>query len=149
MYSREAVFESRTDLVLFDPATLKYLTGCGSSASKLDMQRYVQLDTMDPSPIQNDEADAFCIGKFATRFMAVRNGTVEPDGLSDTERRVFLQRTKRKKLMSGGTVTKKTAHVFRENSRFFEFSRVPPGDVALPDKASINPDLLDWLDAAD
>ena len=149
MYSREAVFESRTDLVLYDPTTVKYLTGCGSSASKQDMQRHVQLDTMDPAPIQNDEADAYIVGRFAVRFMQVRSGALKPGDLTAQEKRVFLQRTRKRKLALGGTVTKKTAQVFRENSRFYEFSRVPPGDTSLPDKSSINPKLLEWLDSED
>lgn len=149
MFSREAVFEARKDLVLYDPTTLKYLTGHGSKASKQDMQRFVQLDTMDPAPIQNDEADAYCVGRFTVRFMEVRSGLLGPEALTAQEKRVFLQRTRKRKLALGGTVTKKTAHVFRENSRFFEFSRVPAGETSLPDKSSINPELLEWLDSED
>jgi Holliday junction resolvasome RuvABC endonuclease subunit len=147
MYSREAVFEARKDLVLFDPTTLKYLTGRGSQASKQDMQRFVQLETMNPNPIQNDEADAFCAARFATRFMQVREGLLDPDDLSKFEKRVFLQRTRKVKRVLGGSVTKRTAHVFRENSRFFAYSKVPQGDVDLPDKDAINPDLLKWLES--
>lgn len=147
MYSREAVFEARKDLVLFDPTTLKYLTGQGSQASKQDMQRFVQLNTMDPRLIQSDEADAFCAAMFATRFMKIRDGSLNPNALSKFEKRVFLQRTKKKKLALGGSVTKRTAHVFRENSRFFAFSKVPKGDLSLPDKDMISQDLLKWLES--
>jgi Holliday junction resolvasome RuvABC endonuclease subunit len=147
MYSREAVFGARKDLVLFDPATLKYLTGYGSQASKQDVQRFVQLDTMDPQPIQNDEADAYCAAMFAARFMSVRGGELGPDSLSKFEKRVFLLRTKKVKRALGGSVIRRTAHVFRENSRFFAFSKVPPGEVSLPDKDAIDPALLSWLES--
>ena len=144
MYSREAVFAARKDLVLYDPTTLKYLTGFGASASKQDMQKYVQLDTMDPVVINNDEADAYCVGHFATRFMMIRSGDLDPSSISKQEKRVFLSRTKTVKTVRG-KVRRRSAHVFRENSRFFEFSKVPPGSVNLPDKDAIDPTLLTWL----
>ena len=147
MYSREAVFESRTDLVLFDPTTLKYLTG-KSDASKSDMQRFVQLQTMDPDPLQADEADAFCAAHFAVRFMKVRSGELDPDAISRQERRVFLQRTKTVKTIRGKR-RRRTAHAFRENSRFFQFSKVPEGSTDLPDKDLVEPGLLAWLEDQD
>lgn len=145
MFSLEAVFERRKDCVLFDPTTLKYMIG-KSNLAKSDIQKYVQIDTLSTKQIDNNEADAYCIAKFACRFMQLRAGTVTPDDLTENERRVFLTREKKRKRTDGSLTIKKTAHVFRENSRFFEFSRVPVGSVSLPNKSDINRSLLDWLD---
>ena len=146
MFSLEAVFEARKDCVLFDPTTLKTLIG-DARASKSHVQKFVQFDTMDVKQINNNEADAYCIAREASRFMMLKNGSLDPDGLSEPERRVFLTKTKRVKgRMDGLPSVKNTAHAFRENSRFFQFSHVPPGDVALPRKEAIRPDLLKWLE---
>jgi Holliday junction resolvasome RuvABC endonuclease subunit len=146
MFSLEAVFEARKDTVLFDPSTLKSMAAGKGSASKADMQRAVQLDTMNPGQVQSDEADAYCVARHAARFLMLRSGALTPDDLSPREKRVFLERKRRRKLMGKGVVVRRTAHVFRENSRFFTFSSVPPGDVKLPAKSMIDQGLLSWLE---
>jgi len=148
MFSLEAIFEYRKDCVLFDPTTLKFLVG-KSTFGKMDMQRFVQLDTMDPKVINNDEADAYCVARFASRFMNLRSSNLDPSDLSENEKRVFLQRTRKLKSAAGIQRVKRTAHAFRENSRFFCFSQVPRGDVKLPSRGQINPDLLKWLSDED
>lgn len=144
MFSLEAVFKHRKDCVLFDPVTLKYLVKKGG-ADKFDMQRFVQLDTMSPEVINSDEADAYCCAKFCARLLEMQAGVIEPEDLTKHEKRVFLER-KRKVKRGGKKITQRTAHAFRENSRFFQFSRVPEGNVDLPAKSSINSTLLAWLD---
>jgi Holliday junction resolvasome RuvABC endonuclease subunit len=146
MFSLEAIFARRRDCVLFDPTTVKYMVG-KSTFAKSDMQRFVQLDTMSSGTIDNNEADAYCIARFAARFMEVRAGMLAPEDLSDNERSAFLTRTKKRKRSDGSLSLRKTAHVFRENSRFFEFSRVPEGSVDLPTKSDINSMLVRWLEA--
>ena len=146
MFSLEAVFEKRKDCVLFDPTTLKFLTGKATS-TKMDMQRFVQLDTMSPSIIQNDEADGYCIARFAARFILTRDGKLPTADLSTNEQKVFLTRSRKLKSATGVNIQKRTAHVFRENSRFFSFSKVPSGNILLPSKSQIDPKLLAWLDA--
>ncbi len=151
MYSSEAIFEKRLDLVLYDPATLKLLAKGDpakrkGSMSKMDMQHKVQLDTMDPSPIDNNEADAYLVALYAARFKRLRDGTIDPALLEPSERQVFLERTRRVKT-AAGMVTKKIAHVFRENSRFFTFSKIPIGDISLPEKSAIRPEVLEFLDS--
>jgi Holliday junction resolvasome RuvABC endonuclease subunit len=148
MYALEAIFEQRKDCVLFDPTTLKFLTG-KATASKSDMQRFVQLDTMDTEIINNNEADAYCIAKFAARFLEVRDGTLPPWGLKESEKRTFLTKTRKIKTASGNKIVKRTAHTFRENSRYFAFSKIPSGSVNLPSKSSINSSLLEWLESSD
>lgn len=150
MFSLEAVFEARKDTVLFDPTTLKLMAAGKGDAGKGDMQKAVQKDTMSPEQIQNDEADAYCVAKHAARFFMFKNNSLHVDELSPQEKRVFLERkkkTKRKSADSGmPAVVKRTAYVFRENSRFFSFSSIPSGDVKLPEKSQIDPNLLSWLE---
>lgn len=146
MFSLEAAFEARKDCVLFDPATLKLLARSDpklkkGQMSKLDMQRVVSFDTMDPSLIDNNEADAYCVAMFAARLKRVLNGSVQPSSLTPSEKHVFLGRKK----ISPGRKIKRMAHVFRENSRFFRFSSVPVGDVSLPKRSEIRPELMTFL----
>jgi Holliday junction resolvasome RuvABC endonuclease subunit len=147
MFSLEAVFEKRIDCVLFDPTTLKFMSTGKSNAGKLDMQRFVQMDTLDPNPIQNDEADAFCVARAAARFMELKDNILSADDLSLNEKKVFLTRIRKKKTATGARIIKRTAHIFRENSRYFSFSKVPAGDVTLPSKSMINSELLNWLES--
>lgn len=148
MYSLEAAFQFRIDTVLFDPVTLKMISTGRGDASKSDMQRAVQLDTVNPDTIMADEADAYCVAKHAARFMLLRSGDLSPDDLSKKEKSAFLERKRKKKSILGKTViVKRTAHIFRENNRFFSFSSIPEGDVNLPDKSMINSDLLQWLES--
>lgn len=146
MFSLEEIFKSRKDCVLFDPTTLKYLIG-NSKYGKSDMQKFVQLDTLCSGVIDNNEADAYCIAREASRFRLLASGKISPDSLTPNEQSTFLTKNRKKKRTDGRVVVQRTAHVFRANSRFFEFSRVPQGSVSLPDKASINPDLLSWLES--
>lgn len=150
MYSLEAIFEKRLDCVLYDPAILKKLAKEDprkpGSLSKMDMQRKVQLDTMDSAMIDNNEADAFLVAKYAARLKRLLDGSLDPTDLTLSERSVFVERTKRVKTMAG-IVRKRMAHAFRENSRFFSFSKVPAGNVALPEKSTIRPEILQFLDS--
>jgi len=150
MFSQVPVFDRRRGLVLYDPTTLKYLakedpSRRKGSMGKADMQRQVQLDTMDTRVIDNNEADAYLVAKYAARFMEMRAGAVRPEDLTPSERAVFLGRVRKVKT-AAGTRTKKVAHAFRENSRFFDFGRVPEGSVRLPQKAAISQDLTRFLD---
>lgn len=152
MFSLVPIFAARKDVVLFDPTTLKYLAredpSKKGSMGKLDMQRKVQVDTMDPKVIDDNEADAYLVAKFSARMIRLVNGSLKPDDLTEAEKRVFLTREKTVKRM-GQKVKRRVAHAFRENSRFFRFSLVPPGDVALPTKSLIRPDILDFLSSLD
>lgn len=145
MFSLEPIFELRKDCVLFDPTTLKHLVS-KSGSGKTEMQRFVQIDTMDPAVIDNNEADAYCVAREACRFTLTKEGLIPEDDLSPNERSVFLERKRRVKSSSSGVRLKRTAHAFRENSRFFNFSKIPPGDVNLPQKSMIRASLLEWLE---
>lgn len=144
MFSLEAIFEHRIDCVLFDPTTLKFLAG-NARADKAHMQRFAKLDQMSANQMQSDEADAYCVAKFATRFLELHRGIIQPDDLTDPEKRVFLERQKKTKRL-GKMVIKRTAHIFRENNRFFQFSKIPAGNINLPTKSQIDDSLLKWLE---
>lgn len=149
MFSLEAVFDRRKDCVMFDPSTLKLLARGDpktrrGAMTKLDMQRQVQLDTMDSSVINNNEADAYLVAKYAARFFKMQSGSLAPEDLTPAERSVFITRSRKVKTLSG-TVKKRVAHVFRENSRYFSFSKIPAGSVCLPGKSEVNPDILRFL----
>jgi Holliday junction resolvasome RuvABC endonuclease subunit len=149
-YSLEAAFLHRKDVVLFDPATLKSLVkGTNPNAkgimTKLDMQKFVMLDTMDTKMVHDGEADAYCLAYFASRFYKVLDGTLDPADLNPSEYRIFLGKTKTVKTVKGN-VKKRTGHAFRENNRFYRYSAIPPGSVDLPRKNAIRPELLKYLE---
>lgn len=149
-FSMAEVFLARKDCVLFDPATREFLVREDPKLKKgkihkSDVQRYVQLDTMDPKVIDNNEADAYAIAKFAARLWQLRRGEIRPEDLTPAESRKFIGMTRRVKTLAG-TRVKRTAHAFRENARFFEFSRVPQGSVSLPDRGAISPSIVQYLE---
>jgi Holliday junction resolvasome RuvABC endonuclease subunit len=148
MYSIEAIFEKRINCVLFDPATVKYLVKGDpkkkGTIQKLDVQRFVQLDTLDTKIINNDEADAYAIARFSWRFQLLKDGLIKPEELSQSEFNTFIGRTKKSNCGMGSA--KRTAHVFRENSRFFDFSKVPNGRIDLPKKSDISKSILEYLE---
>lgn len=112
--------------------------------AKSDMQRAVQLDTMDVRVIDNNEADAYLVAKYAARFAGLNSGAVHPASLTPSETAVFLGRKRRVRTGKSSRV-KRVAHAFRPNSRHFEFSKVPQGSVTLP-KKSINQELLEFIE---
>jgi len=141
-FSLVVAFEARKDVVLFDPATREYLVREDPKLKrgkihKLDVQRYVQRDTMDHKIINDNQADAYVIGKFAARFMELLNGKISPEDLTPSEYQKFIGMTRKKKTLSGVKEIK-TAHVFRENHRFYQFSKVSIGDSKLPKKSKID-----------
>lgn len=149
LYSLEAIFEARLDCVLFDPSTVKYLARVDpknnkKKMDKIDMQKYVAADTLNPTFIDNNEADAYIVAKFCSRMIQTADGLIDPKNLTPAEYSVFIGRTKTIK-RSGSKLIKRTAHIFRENSRHYRFSNVPFGDVNLPVKNNINPVLLNFL----
>ncbi len=144
MFALEPIFERRKDCVLFDPTTLKLMSTGKSAASKADMQKAVQIDRMSTEMVQSDESDAYHVAKGAARFLMLWRGELSPEDLTEHEQRVFLKRVKKPKKASRAPV-RKMAHVFRQNSRFYEMSRIPPGSVSLPDRSEIRPELLEWL----
>jgi Holliday junction resolvasome RuvABC endonuclease subunit len=150
MFSLVPIFEARLNCVLFDPATLKSLakedpTKKKGDMSKLDMQRRVQIDTMDPHVIDNNEADAYLVGLYTARLIELIKGSIPIECLTPAERRIFVLRTKKIKTLKGKKICR-IGHIFRENNRYFNFSNIPLGIVTLPEKSQINPKLLEYLE---
>lgn len=152
-FSLEAIFEKRIDCVTFDPTTLKYLAKGDpirnkGQMGKLEMQRFVQLDTMDAELIDNNEADAYSVSYFSARFRQLHQGIIGPDDLSPSERRKFVTVSRQKKTVIGKK-TVQTGHLFRENKLFFQFSKIPPGDISLPRRDQIPTNILNYLESMD
>lgn len=148
MFSSEAVFEARKDMVLYDPSTVKYLSTGNNQADKSDMQRYAQIMLKTTGNMGSDEIDALWVAHHAVRMYQLKNGIIGPEDLSKEEKRVFLQRTKKRK-NAIGTIIKRTSHLFRENNRYFMYSKVPQGSILLPPKDEIREDIKNWLDMVD
>lgn len=141
LFSLESIFKHRKDVTFFDPSTLKSLVRGNSSKkgqiNKIDVQRFVSLDMMDPKLLPNDEADAYALGYFAARLFGVLDGSVPPGSLSESEKRVFIEKTRKIKTLKG-SVVKPNAQIYRENSRIFRFSKLGSNEIQLPKKSSIN-----------
>ena len=138
LYVNEAVYLRRRDVVHFDPLSLKLLAKEDPSVRqgkmfKADMVAMAKADT-GISRWNADEADAYHIAQFAARFLLVLDGHIDEDVLSPSERHVFLRQ---KVITRGGKtaiIKSKTSAVegrtvglgtlFRENDRFFRFSKV-------------------------
>lgn len=148
IFSLVPIFERRIDCALFDPATLKALAKGDpkkkGKMGKMEMQRAVQIDTSDPHPINDNEADAYLVALFTAKLYGVIRGQNSVESLSPAEKRVFIEKTKKIKTIKGSKI-KRTGHVFRENNRFYEFSKVPKGSIDLPKKSDINPEILKFL----
>ena len=127
LFVNEAVYSRRRDVVYFDPVTLKFLakedpTIRKGKMFKADMVALAKADT-GISRWNADEADAYHLSRFSARFYQLLNGEIDPDVLLPSETHVFT----RSKLITRGDGTEKSVGVgtlFRENDRFFRFSRL-------------------------
>lgn len=146
-FSMLAAYDKRVDCVLFDPATRESLIrgDLRGKIHKSDVQKYVQLDTMSTQILDNNEADAYVIGKFAGRFKLLADSKLRPDVLTPAELRIFFEKTKNVKT-AASVKQKKIGHLFRENERFFRFSNIPIGDHILPKKKVLDDDILSRLE---
>jgi len=136
IYSMESVFNNRIDCVLFDPTTVKYLAG-NAKADKKYMQNYVKEDTSMLEIIGNDEADAYCIAKFASQFYLFANESISVDELTKQQKHVFLERKRTRKTLIGKK-TIRTAHLFKENKRYYRFSKVDKDEIMLPKATDVS-----------
>jgi hypothetical protein len=148
-FSQIPIFEHRKDFALFDPATLKSLAKGDpkkkGTMGKMEMGRVVQLDTRNPKMIDDNEADAYLVAMFAAKLFSVLRGEIGIESLSPAEKRVFIEKIKKVKTLKGVKI-KRSGHAFRENNRFFEFSKIPKGDVYLSEKSAVNPNILSYLE---
>ena len=147
MYCLEAAFNHRRDVVLFDPATVKFLAKMQPGKSlftKADMIQVVKNDILSDEDIDNNEADAYVVAKYANRFYRLLNGHMDPDLLEPNESKVFIERTKKSKKGST-TITKRISHIFKENHRYFLFSKIPEHTKKLPSISEIPNSIVNFL----
>jgi hypothetical protein len=127
LYVNEAIYLQRRDAVYFDPSTVKSLAKEDPSVRqgkmfKADMVNMARADT-DIVRWNNDEADAYHVARFAARFWLLLEGEIEEDVLLPSEKHTFMRtHTFVKGEHAGETVTGGT--LFRENDRFFRFSKI-------------------------
>lgn len=148
MYCLEAAFEARKDVVLFDPATVKFLAKRKPGKAifgKTEMISHVKTDIPTLNSIDNNEADAYIVAKYSSHFFRIIQESLDLQDLEENEYKVFLGRIKRHK--KGDSVThKRVAHLFKENQRYYAFSKVPRGSVKLPKISQINPAIVSFLE---
>ena len=89
---------------------------------KTDMVAMAKADT-GVSCWNNDEADAYNVARFAARFWLLLEGKIDEDVLIPSERHTFLNQHTFVKGEHAGE-THKYGTMFRENDRFFRFSRL-------------------------
>lgn len=148
MYCLEAAFEARKDVVLFDPATVKFLAKRKAGKSifgKTEMINHVKQDIPTLSSIDNNEADAYVVAKYASRFFLLRLSKIEISDLEENETKVFVGRTKTVK-RDNSSYQKRVAHLFKENQRYFSFSKIPRGSIKLPKISQIDPSIVNFLE---
>lgn len=151
-YSLETIFKNRKDVVLFDPSTLKSLVRGDASKTgmitKNDVLNFMKLDINYPVMVKSDESDAYAVSYFANRFFQFIRGNISVDELSDNERRIFAEKTKKIKTLRGPKL-KQSSHQWRENDRWFRFSAIPENSTKLPKKQAVLTRVLSLLGTQD
>lgn len=129
VYVAEAVYLERRDIVYFDPSTLKMLakgdpTLRKGKMFKTDMVDAAKADTGGKGRWNHNEADAYIAAKSAAQFWNFRSGRISEVDLTPAERQSFTRvHTFTKGAREGQTDRK--GLVYREDDRFFLFSKVP------------------------
>ena len=129
VYTNEAIYSRRKDVVYFDPGTVKMLVKGDHKARKgkmfkTDMVEAAKLDTQSTGKFNHNEADAYHIGRFAARFWLFLTGDLEESDLTPAEHQAFARvHTFQRGSKAGETV--KLGAVFKEGQRFFRFSTIP------------------------
>jgi len=127
LYVNEAIYTHRKDVVYFDPSTVKSLAKEDPNIRKgkmfkADMIAMAHADT-GISKWNNDEADAYHVARFAARFLLLLEGEITEDVLLPSEAHTFLRTHTFVKGKHEGE-THQDGTLFRENDRFFRFSKL-------------------------
>lgn len=142
LYVNEALHLCRKDVVYFDPTTLKMLAKMDPNVrrgtmDKGDMVEAAKSDTQIKKWHHN-EADAYLIARSAARFWKRESQLITDEDLTPSELRSFARvHTYQKGAKAGRTV--KAGLIFREDDRFFRYSKIPP----IPEEE----ELVKWLSA--
>jgi hypothetical protein len=128
LYVNEAIYLSRKDVVYFDPLTVKLLAKMdpGVRRGKMDKGDMVGAAKAETGIKRwsNDEADAYIIGRGAARFWELEYKELGDEELTPSERHSFTRvHTFKRGSKAGRTV--RDGLIFRENDRFFRFSKLP------------------------
>ena len=130
VYVCEAVYLHRKDVVFFDPQTVKRLVKMDPSIRRgsMDKRDMVEAARVDAGILKgkfdHNEADAYHVARFAARFWEFVNGVLKEEDLVPSELSAFYKTHKFKQgAKAGKTII--TGLAFRENARFFRFSKIP------------------------
>jgi len=126
LYTNEAIYSRRKDVVYFDPVTVKALTKVDPSVikgkmTKADMVDAAKADTGITGPFNHNMADAYHIARFAARFWLLQKGCLSVEDLSPAETHTFTRTHTYTRGKRAGMTTRKGT-MYRENDRFFQFS---------------------------
>jgi hypothetical protein len=130
LYSSEAFRSEKCDVVFFSPGQGKAIAAeflkrpKGWKMDKSDMVEAARLDTNHKGSVRSfnhNEADAYWIGRAASRFWSLLQGTLKDSDLSKVEKHQFTRIHKYLKGKKKG-VTVKTGLLYREDERFFKWS---------------------------
>jgi Holliday junction resolvasome RuvABC endonuclease subunit len=127
-YVNEAVYLARRDVVHFDPGTVKMLAKVDPALRpgkmfKSDMVDMARLDTT-VQKWNHNEADAYLIALYSSRFWQFQGGTLPLTELTPSEYKAFARVDTFVRGAKKGLTVNKGA-VYKENRRFFRFSQIP------------------------
>ena len=127
LYSCEALYESKADVVFFTPPQVKALAReslgrpKGWKMLKADMVDTAKKDTNTKARWNHNEADAYLVARSAGRFFLHLDSVLTADDLSEVEKKMFCrEHTFSRGKRAGQTV--KSGLIHREEDRFFLWS---------------------------
>lgn len=136
VYVNETVYTHHKDVVFFDPGTVKMLAKMDPSIRRGKMFKTDMVDAAKADvpgfkgPLDHNVADAYHVARFAARFFLLLDGKLTDDQLTPSEYRAFSRiHTFTKGDRAGRTI--KLGAIFKENSRYFRFSRLEPTSLRL------------------
>lgn len=127
VYVNEVVYKHRKDVVYFDPGTVKMLAKLDPKVRKgkmfkTDMVNAAKADTGIKGRFNHNEADAYHVARFAARFFLRLRDRITDADLTPSEQHSFSKIHKFTKGKRAGLEIFSGA-IFKENARFFLFSR--------------------------
>ncbi len=127
LYVNEALVLARKDVVFFDPQTLKMLVKVDPKVRKGKMSKSDMIQAAkDDTGIRkwnHNEADAYHVARFGSRFFSYYAGGIGQDQLTPAEIQSFSREKTYKKGKKAG-LTEKLGLIFREQDRFFLYSQI-------------------------
>lgn len=132
LYSNEALKAERRDVVYFSPLQVKaharesLKRPPGWKMMKPDMVEAMKHDLGGKGRnVNHNEADAYLVGRLASRFWRYADGDLELEDLTPVEREYFAKTHTYVRGKKAGK-TEKSGLIFREEDRFFRWSAENP-----------------------